>query len=283
MLCFIEFNRRLHCFILAVSKNAVECHSPTLLVSLGAIAVTLGLLAQEVTRNPKADLLKRPEVVRGQALFQQNCAACHGTNATGGMGPNLIASTLVRHDLQGDQIGTIVHQGRLEKGMPAFPQITDAQVRDIDAFVHARIDASMRASALGASAFGGQLTVGNAAAGKRYFQVHCAFCHNPTGDFAGIASKHDPAELEGLILAPKAGPATGTLILANGQNLHGTVLHADEFSVTLRDASGQTHTVEMTHGALFTADDPLRAHRDLLPTYTDKDIHDVFAYLETLK
>ena len=38
----------------------------------------MGALTQEVTRNSKADALKRPEVVRGQALFQQNCAACHG-------------------------------------------------------------------------------------------------------------------------------------------------------------------------------------------------------------
>ncbi len=254
-----------------------------LLLALTATAVAFRTLAQEVTRNPKADLLKQPQVVRGQALFQANCAACHGTNANGGVGPNLIASALVRHDVNGDQIGTVVHGGRLEKGMPAFPQITDEQVQEIAAFVHARIDVSMRPSALGASAFGGQLAVGNATAGKQYFAAHCAVCHNPAGDFAGIASKHDPAELEGLILAPKAPAPMGTLTLANGQTLHGTTLHADAFSVTLRDATGQTRTADLTNGTHFTPDDPLRAHRDLLPTYTDKDIHDVFAYLETLK
>ena len=243
----------------------------------------LAAWTQEITRNSKADQLKRPEVVRGQALFQQNCAACHGTNATGGMGPNLIASALVRHDSNGDGIGTVVHQGRLEKGMPAFPQITDAEVKDIATFIHARIDASMRASALGASAFTGQLAAGDASAGKQYFAEHCATCHNPSGDFAAIANKHDPAELEGLILMPKAPPATGTLSLANGETVHGSILHADPFSVTLRDANGQVHTADLTGSTRFTPDDPLRAHRALLPTYTDKNIHDVFAYLETLK
>ncbi len=248
-----------------------------------AVLLAFGVFAQEVTRNSKADALKRPEVVRGQVVFQQNCAACHGANAAGGMGPNLIASALVRHDSNGDQIGTVVHQGRLEKGMPAFPQITDTQVQEIAAFLHARIDASMRASALGASAFGGQLATGDAAAGRQYFAAQCASCHNPAGDFASIASKHDLGELEGLILMPKAPVPTGTLTLAHGQMLHGSVLHADAFSVTLRDANGQVHTADLANGARFTSDDPLATHKALLTTYTDKDIHDVFAYLETLK
>lgn len=251
-------------------------------LACAAVAVAAGL-TQEVARNPKADLLKRPEVVRGQGTFQGNCAACHGTNATGGMGPNLIVSSVVRHDAGGDSIGKVVHEGRLDKGMPAFPQITDAQIKDIAAFLHARIDASMRASALGGSAFSGQLSVGDATAGKAYFEVHCASCHNPAGDFAGIAKKHDPAELESLMLAPKASPTMGTLTLANGEAIHGTVLHQDEFSYTLREANGNVRTVSAGGGVRLAVEAPLRAHDDLLKTYTNKDIHDVFAYLETLK
>ena len=250
------------------------------LVPVVAAAVAL---AQEVASNPKADALKRPEVVRGQATFAGNCAACHGTNAAGGMGPNLIVSSLVRHDAGGESIGTVVHEGRLEKGMPAFPQISDAQVKDIAAFLHARIDASMRASAAGGSAFSAQLTVGDATAGKAYFQAHCAGCHNPAGDFAGIAKRHDPAELESRMLAPKPGPTMGTLTLANGETIHGTVLHQDEFSYTLRDGSGNVRTVDAGRGVRLAVEAPLRAHDDLLKTYTDKDIHDVFAYLETLQ
>jgi cytochrome c oxidase cbb3-type subunit 3 len=247
-----------------------------------AVAATFAI-AQEVARNPKADVLKRPEVIRGQATFQANCAACHGTNAAGGMGPNLIVSPVVRHDTAGDGIGPVVHEGRMDKGMPAFPQITDAQVKDIAAFLHARIDASMRASAGGGSAFSGQLNIGNAVAGRAYFQAHCASCHNPTGDFAGIAKKYDTAELESLMLAPKAGPTMGTLTLANGESIHGTVLHQDEFSYMLRDASGNVHTASAGHGVRLAVETPLRAHDDLLKTYTNKDIHDVFAYLETLQ
>ncbi len=250
---------------------------------ISAVAVLSAALAQEVTRVSKADALKQPEVLRGQALFQTNCAGCHGANAGGGMGPNLLASSLVRHDVKGSEISKVLEVGRLEKGMPAFPQLLGPKTVDIAAFVHARIDASMRASALGASAFDGQLMVGDAAAGKVYFEAHCASCHDAAGSFAGIAKRHDPAELESLMLAPKAGKPTGSATLANGQTVHGEVLHSDEFGFTLREANGSARTFDTRSGSKLVADDPLRAHREMLPKYTNKDIHDVFAYLQTLR
>ena len=261
----------------------LRTHALRLTAAAGLIAAAAALLAQEAGRSPRLDILKRPEVVRGQQLFQQNCAACHGANATGGVGPNLIASSLVRHDVKGDQIGVVVHNGRLEKGMPAFPNLTQDQIGDIAAFVHARIEAFTRASALGGSVFGGNLAVGDAAAGKVFFQSHCASCHDPAGNFAGIAKKYDPSDLEGRMLAPKEPPPTGSVTVANGKTVRGTFLHRDEFFVTLRDASGNTQTFDTGRNVTVTVDHPLQAHRDLLKTYTNKDIHDVFAYLETLK
>ncbi len=249
---------------------------------VGVALLLAAAVAQEVTRNPKANALNQPEVVQGRALFQTNCAACHGPNAGGGMGPNLLASSLVRHDVKGDEIGKLLQVGRLEKGMPAFPQLV-AQAPDIAAFVHARIGATMRASALGASAFGGDLNVGDAAAGKVYFQAHCQSCHDPAGGFQSIATRHDPAELEGLMLAPTPGKPTGTVTLAGGVSASGEVLHADAFTTTLRLPDGSVHDFSMGDGSRFQPDDPLRAHRDLLSGYTNADIHNVFAYLETLR
>ncbi len=245
-----------------------------------ALAAIACGLAQEITHSKAGDL-KRPEVVRGQQTFAQNCAACHGANATGGMGPNLLASSLARHDVKGDQIGKVVHEGRMDKGMPAFPKLTDAQVSDIAAFVHARIDASARASALGASAFSGSLNVGDAGAGKAYFEAKCAACHSPTADLKGIASKHDAAELEARMLMPTV-PDTGAVV-AHGKTVKGTFLHRDEFTVTLQEPEGTTHTWPMGTGVRVVPDDVLKGHRALLTTYTDKDIHDVFSYLETLQ
>ncbi len=245
-----------------------------------ACAFSCGV-AQEPTRNPKADALQREDAIRGNAVFQQNCAACHGPSATGGMGPNLIASSLVRHDNKGDAIGKVVHEGRMDKGMPAFPQLTEAQVSDIAAWLHARIDAYTRPSASGASAFGSQLGGGDAAAGKAAFAAKCAGCHS--GNLDHIAAKHEPAELAARMLMPPVpkNPAA-TVTPAGGAAIKGTLLHKDEFTVTLRDAAGVTHTWD-TSAVRVAVDDPLQAHRALLPTYTNKDVHDLLAYLETLR
>ncbi len=136
------------------------------LVSMTAVLLLAPFFHTQEVAVTKADILKQDNVIRGDKLFQQNCAACHGPNATGGMGPNLTMSPLVRHDKGGADIGKVIHEGRMDKGMPAFPQLTDAQTSDIAAFLHARIDAFTRASALGASAFSATLNVGDPAAGR---------------------------------------------------------------------------------------------------------------------
>jgi cytochrome c oxidase cbb3-type subunit 3 len=238
------------------------------------------LSAQEVPVS-KDNVLKQENVIRGQKLFGQNCAACHGANATGGMGPNLTMSSLVRHDAGGVDVGKVIHEGRMDKGMPAFPQITDAQASDIAAFLHARIDAFTRASALGVSAFAGSLNVGDAAVGKTIFAAKCATCHSATGDLKGIATKRDGPELEAAMLMPKAKPDSGS-VTAAGKKYEGLFLHRDAFIVTLKTADGMAHTWETDH-VTVQPNDPLKGHRALLPTYTDKEIHDVFSYLETLK
>jgi cytochrome c oxidase cbb3-type subunit 3 len=264
------------------TKVAVIVFAPKLLrVAFLVTLLPAATVAQETARATPAALQKE-NVVRGQAVFVRNCAACHGTGANGGVGPNLLTSVVVRHDATGEEIGKVVHEGRMDKGMPAFPKITDAQVSDIAAFLHAKILVASRGSALsGLSMNASSLMGGNAAAGQHYFQAKCAACHSATGDLAGVAKKHDPAELQTTMLMPKAGPNTGS-VTADGKTFTGTFLHRDEFTVTMRTADGTTHTWR-TNRVHIKADDPLKGHRDLLPTYTDKDMHDVFAYLETLR
>jgi cytochrome c oxidase cbb3-type subunit 3 len=260
--------------VIAFSSNALRI--------LLAVAVIPCVADAQETAKAAPTALQKENVVRGQAVFVQNCAACHGTGANGGVGPNLLTSVIVRHDTAGEEIGKVVHEGRMDKGMPAFPKITDAQVSDIAAFLHAKILLASRGSALsGLTMNASSLMGGNAAAGRQFFGVKCAACHSATGDLAGVAKKHDPAELQTAMLMPKAGPSTGS-VTANGKTYTGTFLHRDEFTVTLRTADGTTHTW-MTNRISIKADDPLKGHRDLLPTYNDKDMHDVFAYLETLR
>jgi hypothetical protein len=63
----------------------------------------------------------------------------------------------------------------------------------------------------------------------------------------------------------------------------GTLERIDNFSVALRDASGGYRSFSRVPGVTVEVRDPLTAHRELLDQYTDEAIHDVVAYLWTIK
>jgi len=223
------------------------------------------------------------EASSGQAMFQQNCGFCHGRDGRGASGPDLIRSTLVNHDVSGDLIGPVVHNGRPNQGMPAF-QLADAQVRQIAAFLHQQGKlASTVASRIPTEYPIEQLLVGNSDAGKAYFNGsgRCVQCHSVTGNLAHVASKYKPLELQSRIVFPDGAKSTATVTDRSGHQYTGEVLYSDEFFVTLF-SDGKPRTWDR-RTAKVAIQDPLAAHVGLLTQYTDKDIHDVFAYLESLK
>lgn len=227
------------------------------------------------------------EVARGKALFESNCSFCHGSEATGGNGgPDLVRSVLVNHDEHGNLIVPTIRNGRPGKGMPAFPNFSDAQINDLVAFLHQRNrDARIRFSYRI-----GNVETGNAAAGKAFFAAHCASCHSPQGDLAGMADKYDPDQLQQLWLDPaqqmgsqrSVPPETVTVTLPSGQRFTGTLKHLDEFDVSLYDAHGY-HSFPITPGIEVKVENPLQTHGELLKHLTDTEIHNVTTYLGTLK
>jgi cytochrome c oxidase cbb3-type subunit 3 len=120
--------------------------------------------------------------------------------------------------------------------------------------------------------------------GKQYFNGagKCATCHSPTGDLAGIAKKYSPSELEARFLYPPDDHVTATVSLPSGKKVHGKLLHLDAFYVAILDQDGWYRSWPLQQ-AKVQVEDPLAGHLELLGKYTDKDIHDVFAYLETLQ
>ena len=213
---------------------------------------------------------------------------CHGSGARGGgSAPSLIDSSLVRHDENGNLIAKVIQEGRPDRGMPAFPALTAAQVADIVAFLHAKISVSDLRSAIGPA--GGyslqRLLTGNAEAGKRFFngEGSCAKCHSAAGDLEGVAKKYPPAELESRMLYPRLTSQTGTVTLPSGKKVTGRIIHLDAFDVAIVDAGGNYRSWPLRAGVTVEVDDPLRRHIELLTLYTDKEIHDLFAYLETLQ
>ncbi len=220
----------------------------------------------------------------GKALFQQNCGFCHGPDGRGASGPDLIRSALVNHDVNGNLIGPVVRNGRVQKGMPAFP-FSDIQVRQVADFLHSEAKiASTVARRVPLEYPVEKLLVGNADAGKMYFNGagKCSGCHSPARDLAHIAAKYKPIDLQSRIVFPSGMNPGLTVVDASGAKFKGEQVYADEFVLSLRDRNGWTHT---WNRALVKVEvhDPLAAHVALLTIYTDQNIHDLFAYLETLK
>jgi cytochrome c oxidase cbb3-type subunit 3 len=222
------------------------------------------------------------DVNAGKALFRQTCGFCHGPDARGASGPDLLRSVLVSHDVDGNLIGPVIRNGRPARGMPAF-QLSDRQIRDIAAFLHAEAQkAAFVARRIPLEYPLSKLLVGNAVEGKTYFEKHCTECHSPQRDLAHIASKYTPFDLQARIAFPSGKPPQLTVKDRSGHVFTGEQVYADAFFVSLKDRDGWLHSWPRKE-VQVEVHDPLAAHEMLLQRYTDQDIHNLFAYLETLK
>jgi cytochrome c oxidase cbb3-type subunit 3 len=223
-------------------------------------------------------------IERGGALFVQQCGFCHGRDAGGGEdGPDLTRSKLVATDAAGDKIAPVIREGRPEKGMPRFT-VSDGEMAALVAFIH---DQKTKADALVGGRRGvdvADLQTGNVDAGKAYFNGagKCSTCHSPSGDLSGIAKRFEGLKLEQRMLFPQGAKAKVTVTLASGQTLTGELAYRDEFTIGMRD-SAKKYRSWPTSQVKFKVDAPADAHVDLLSKYTDDDIHNLMAYIQTLR
>jgi cytochrome c oxidase cbb3-type subunit 3 len=228
---------------------------------------------------------QRPELIeQGQTRFVQDCAFCHGRDAGGGeTGPDLTRSKLVTDDVNGDKIGPVVRNGRPDKGMPRF-SVSDPELASLVAFIH---DQKKKAEARKGGRRGvdvADLQTGNVEAGKKYFtgEGGCSSCHSPTGDLAGVAKRYQGLKLEQRLMYPRGAKAKASVTLSSGETITGELAYHDEFTIAVRDSSGRYRSWPV-HAVKFTIDDPAEAHARLLAKYTDDDIHNLMAYLQTLR
>lgn len=281
-----------------------------------------GLAAQTASSTPPAPVVSSPQepartggfvpgqkrppenpeqVARGKTLFAINCRGCHGADLRGGDlgGPNLLRSQAALSDRNGELIVPIIHGGRQKMGMPAIG-LSDADANAVAAYVRSVIETIQQQ---GAPPSAGQqvlsILVGNASEGKAYFAVKCSGCHSASNDLSKIADRiPDPKRLQNAWLAggtpaeeddpekasSTARTVTATITLRTGETVEGKLVRIDDFLITATLADGSQKTFRRTGNTPnIVIHDPLKAHRDLLPQYSDKDIHDVTAYLVTLK
>src|SRR5256886_10645206 len=237
------------------------------------------------------------QVAHGQQVFKSNCSFCHGSDCRGGeTGPNLVRAQLVLADQRGELITPIVQNGIPAQGMPKF-SLSAADIAAIAAWLH-----SQPLSDRGAPSTL-DILVGNAKEGEAYFNGagRCTQCHSATGDLAGIGSRYEPKTIQNLIVSGGGGggrgrrsgraappveapPTTVTVTLPSGRRIRGELDHLSAFVVALRDSDGTYHSFAR-HDSIpkVVVTNPLQWHIDRLPQWLGADIHNVTAYLVTLK
>ncbi|MEO7190996.1 MAG: cytochrome c [Vicinamibacterales bacterium] len=242
---------------------------------------------------------------RGRTLWGTECVSCHGAQARGtNEGPSLLSSAVVFEDRNGNRLGPFLEKGHPTRSGRPSAVITDAQVVDLVHFVLQRRNETLRGGAL----FNPKdVLTGDAKAGADYFNGPggCATCHtSTTNTLAGIGTRVPTAvALQQRMLFPSGGRGFGgrgargagpggapsptavtvTLTPATGAPMSGALVGLDDFYVRFSDAAGQLRVVRRTPTLRVVVNDPMKAHHDLLDRITDKNIHDLTAYLVTLK
>ena len=252
------------------------------------LAVSLWVCAGAPLRAqfPRA-VVDPAEAERGARLYSTNCARCHGDDARGTpTGPDMLRSEVILRDhremLHGRDLGPLLR---------TLPQhnykFNDKEVNELSQFFSQSINKILR------SGYNDQptgLLSGDARAGEAYFNGAggCSKCHSATGNLAGVGKRYTTAALQQKFLFPNSGIGVKlrtqvTVKLRDGKSYTGDVVRMDDFNVTLRGSDGVSHTFSRTAGTVVTTVDPFAAHEALLDKYTDADIHNLTAYLDTLK
>ena len=221
-------------------------------------------------------------VDRGRKTFQSSCGFCHGEDATGNRAPDLLLSVSLSHDVNGEVVGPIIRNGRPDKEMPAFGNLTPPQIADIVTFLHKAAYDALHSNGVPRDYPLAKLLTGKASEGKVFFDANCSSCHSVTGDLASLAKKYSPIDLQQRMLYPGGDRRTAKVTTPDGKVVEGKLVNADEFDIAVTGPDGGYRSWSRST-VKVEIHDPLAQHKALMEKYTDRDVHNVFAYLESLK
>jgi len=239
---------------------------------------------------------------RGKSTYVAECVTCHGNKGRGGAeslppaqrGSDLVRSLVVLKDRYGASVGEFLKAGHPTQSNKPSSSITGPALTDLAHFLHLKVNETLRSGPYSKPI---NVLTGDARAGEQYFNTTggCKSCHSVTGDLAGVGTRYDPVTLQQKFLFPRTfsfgrggGPAkppkpvTAQVTTAKG-TVSGTLLYLDDFNVSLRDANGELHSMARTPAVKVEKNDPYQAHIELLDKISDKNIHDVVAFLEKIK
>lgn len=218
----------------------------------------------------------------GQALFRSNCAFCHGLTATGGRGPSLVTSELVRAGAP-DALQKVIRGGVPGTSMPAFSDFTDTQLGQLVDFLKGLAVHTVKQGPI----------PGNAERGKQIYAANgCSGCHqiNSSGsvfgpDLSRVGAARPAEYIQTSITDPSADvpiESEGVMVVTNdGKHITGVLVNRDTFTVQLRDTSQRFRMFQ---------NDQVREVRaltkSLMPPYQSfsaTDLQDLVKYLTTLR
>ena len=139
------------------------------------------------------------------------------------------------------------------------------------------------------------MLIGDPARGHAYFdgEGRCNSCHSEGGDLKGVGTKYDPITLQDHIVNPRLRlrgdtrplkPTTVEISMPTGEAMIGSLIAITDFYVTFLDRDGIRRTITRNEDVpKVKLNDPAEAHLDMLVKYTDEALHDLTAYLATLK
>jgi cytochrome c oxidase cbb3-type subunit 3 len=238
-------------------------------------------------------------LARGRGLYETNCASCHASDMRGtDNGTRLLRSLTSLNDQHGELIGKAIADHNPKIILNEGDSVAVAE------YIHSVLATTGgQGSPPGRNPAGQKLEilVGDAKAGERYFDKVCARCHSSVGDLKGLAAKYpDPRSLQNAWVAgasaanPFGGGRGGggagnpvTVTMADGSKLEGKLVRRDDFLVILTLPDGTRRSIARHDGVpKVEVKDPNEAHKKMVLELDDaenKNLHDVTAYLATLK
>ena len=262
-----------------------------LLCLVSAFGPNHRLAAQNAPAESPVSKLTPADIEEGKGWYGAQCAGCHGVDGSGGMGPNIRGAVQRRGD---DWMFSVIRNGIPGTGMGPVSSLNDKRAWQTIGYLHTFTAAG-----------GGEAAKGDAAKGKAvYDSSGCAACHAISGAGGGfgpeltiIGRSRAPKYLHNMLLDPGKNPPsdpglperasnTGylvtTAVTKDGHKIEGVRVNEDTFTLVLRDASGNYHSLDKAN---LQKIEP-QPGKSIMPNYTNlspADLDDLVAYLSSLK
>lgn len=153
---------------------------------------------------------------KGEILFDQHCAACHGLDGMGGVGIPLALPSFL-DSVSDDYLRRTIRHGRPGRIMPAFKSISDSEVESIVGYVRGWSDKPALEEV-------SQVIIGDPKNGRKLFVEHCAKCHGEGGE-GGKGTGVTFSRPRDLPIIPPALNNPGFLAAASNQMIKRVILN----------------------------------------------------------